>query len=122
MKIIVDMNLSPLWVPLLTTGGYDAQHWSQVGAANAPDAIILAWAVTNNAIVLTHDLDFGTLLAHTHAARPSVIQVRTQDVLPQTLGSLVLDALAAYEPLLITGALIIIDAQKVRARILPLHR
>lgn len=38
----------------------------------------MAWALTNDYIVFTHDLDFGTLLAITQADAPSVIQVRSQ--------------------------------------------
>ena len=37
MRLLVDMNLSPFWVPFLTAQGYQAVHWSTVGAANAPD-------------------------------------------------------------------------------------
>jgi len=42
----------------------------------------MAWARANGHVVFTHDLDFGTTLALTHAAGPSVIQVRGQNVLP----------------------------------------
>jgi predicted nuclease of predicted toxin-antitoxin system len=45
----------------------------------------MAWARENGHVVLTHDLDFGTLLALTRANGPSVVQVRAQDVLPQHL-------------------------------------
>ncbi len=42
----------------------------------------MEWAKTNSHIVFTHDLDFGAILAATNAIAPSVIQVRTQDVMP----------------------------------------
>jgi hypothetical protein len=44
MKLLVDMNLSPRWVHLLTAAGIEAAHWSTLGAANAPDAEIMAFA------------------------------------------------------------------------------
>lgn len=28
MKLLVDMNLSPLWVDVLKGAGHDALHWS----------------------------------------------------------------------------------------------
>ena len=37
MKIIIDMNLSPLWVIYFLENGVEAQHWSSVGNPNDPD-------------------------------------------------------------------------------------
>jgi predicted nuclease of predicted toxin-antitoxin system len=57
MKLIVDMNLSPRWVDLLLSEGFDAVHWSSIGAMDAPDTTIMAYAHDNDYVVLTHDLD-----------------------------------------------------------------
>jgi predicted nuclease of predicted toxin-antitoxin system len=38
----------------------------------------------------TNDLDFGTLLALSQQAKPSVVQDRTNDVLPGAIGEIVL--------------------------------
>ena len=57
MKLLVDMNLSPRWIALLTTSGFEALHRSTVGQANARDTEIMAWAAANGYVVLTHDLD-----------------------------------------------------------------
>lgn len=37
MKIIIDMNLSPEWVSVLESAGYEAVHWSTVGQPQATD-------------------------------------------------------------------------------------
>ena len=37
MKLLVDMNLSPSWVDRLARHGFEAVHWSTIGAATAPD-------------------------------------------------------------------------------------
>jgi len=50
----------------------------------------MSWARERDHVVLTHDLDFTALLAASQAAGPSVVQVRAQDVLPETLAPLVL--------------------------------
>ena len=60
MKLLINMNLSPRWTDMLATEGLQATHWSSVGANNAPDTEIMAFAATNDYIVLTHDLDFST--------------------------------------------------------------
>jgi predicted nuclease of predicted toxin-antitoxin system len=61
MKIIVDMCLSPKWVEALNAAGFEARHWSSLGAGNAPDSTIFAFARRDGSVVLTADLDFGTL-------------------------------------------------------------
>lgn len=120
MKLLIDMNLSPLWRAVFERHGWEAIHWSSVGDPHAPDRVIMDWARVNGYVVLTHDLDFGALLAVTHAEGPSVIQVRTQDVTPDHLAPIVINALRQYSALLEAGALIIVDEAKARARILPL--
>ena len=120
LRIVVDMNLSVEWIPLLERAGWSAVHWSAIGDPRAEDATIMAWAVTNRHVVLTHDLDFGTTLALTHAGGPSVIQVRGQRVLPEHVGSIVLAALKQYEADLSAGALVVVEQAKSRVRVLPL--
>jgi len=70
MKILVDMNLSPLWVQFLASHGFEVLHWSTVGEASAPDTEIMAFAADNGYVVFTHDRDFGMLLAAQKANGP----------------------------------------------------
>ena len=51
MKILVDMNLSPDWVTVLTNHGITAVHWSTVGDPRAPDDLIMDWARANGYVV-----------------------------------------------------------------------
>ena len=120
LSILVDMNLTPEWVPFFAANGRAATHWQTVGARDAPDDDLMAWARANGCIVFTHDLDFGTALALTHATGPGVIQSRGQRVLPEQVGRLILDALAAHEQSLADGALIVLELKKSRVRVLPL--
>jgi predicted nuclease of predicted toxin-antitoxin system len=120
VKILIDMNLSPDWVPFLQQHGWSAVHWSAVGDPRANDRVLLDWARTNNHIVFTHDLDFGTTLALTHATGPSVLQVRTQEPLPDRIGPVVIAALRQHDADLAAGALLVVDAARLRVRILPL--
>ncbi|MBG1241845.1 DUF5615 family PIN-like protein [Nostoc sp. NZL] len=122
MKILIDMNLSPDWVAVFEKYNISAVHWSTVGDPREKDSIIMEWARTNGYIVFTHDLDFGSLLAATDVDTPSVIQVRTQDVLPKSIGNLVISALNQFESLLETGALVTVDQAQSRVRILPIRR
>ena len=121
MKILVDMNLFPEWVPALKGQGWEAIHWSRIGNPGAPDKEILTWAKSNAHIVLTHDLDFGAILAATGWRSPSVIQLRVQDVNPQHIQNLVTQVMHQFRQYLQEGALISIDEKRPRVRILPLN-
>lgn len=122
MRLLINMNLSPTWCDYFEQAGYQAIHWSRVGDARATDRSITAWANENGYVIFTHDLDFGTILAVTNADGPSVIQVREHDVLPDTMGETVLQALEQFEDFLQAGALITINRASRRARILPFKR
>ena len=116
------MNIPPSWVFVFETAGYQAVHWSTIGDIKAKDSTIMFWAVNNGYIIFTHDLDFGTLLAISEADTPSVIQVRTQDVFPDRLGKIVLNALKKFQAELEQGALITVNEAKAKARMLPIKR
>ena len=119
MKILIDMNLPPRWAKVFAAESWEALHWSAVGAPTASDREIMAWARDNDYIVFTHDLDFSALLATTQGEGPSVIQVRTQNVLPEAIGTLVINAMKQFQHELEKGALITIDPHRARSRILP---
>ncbi len=118
--LLVDMNLSPEWVVELTSHGRSAVHWSTIGDPSAEDSAIMAWALANGYVVFTHDLDFSTMLALTHATGPSVLQVRGQSVLPEDIGPVVMAALRQHDAALAAGALVVVDLKKTRVRVLPL--
>jgi predicted nuclease of predicted toxin-antitoxin system len=120
MKLLVDMNLSPRWVAVLAGAGIETAHWSALGANNAPDSEIMAYARANGYVVLTHDLDFGAILAATQDEKPSVVQIRADDVSPDVIGKLVISALRQMASELEDGALITVDQSHTRLRILPL--
>ncbi|MFZ4482287.1 MAG: DUF5615 family PIN-like protein [Rhodoferax sp.] len=121
MKLLIDMNLAPRWVALLADAGIHATHWSTIGAYSAPDTEIMAWARANDYIVLTHDLDFGAILAATHGEKPSVVQVRAEDVSPDVIGMQVIAALRQMASELEDGALLTVEQSRTRMRLLPLQ-
>jgi predicted nuclease of predicted toxin-antitoxin system len=118
----VDMNLSPSWIDRLARHGLEAVHWSTVGAATAPDNEILAWANEHEFVLITNDLDFSAILAAGAANGPSVVQIRTQDLLSDIVVSIVAQALEAHSQDIERGALLSIDEAGSRVRLLPLRR
>lgn len=121
MNLLVDMNLSPKWAGFLAAAGFAAHHWSALGAATAPDVEIMRHARDHDFVVLTSDLDFGTILAVTHGDKPSVVQIRSDDLTIESIGKQVIEALHQLADELKRGALVTIEPQRTRLRILPLH-
>ena len=119
MKFLIDMNLPPEWVNVFEQHGWHAIHWQEVGDPRASDKSIMAWARQNGYVVFTRDLDFGTLLATTFTNTRSVIQVRAKDIMPQTLGNLLMEVLREHESVLDSGALLTVTEDRTRVRILP---
>jgi predicted nuclease of predicted toxin-antitoxin system len=120
VKILIDMSLTPAWVDFFATRQMESVHWSQVGNPKALDPEIMAFARENRLVVFTHDLDFGNILAVTHARGPSVIQARIEDPVPATIGEAVVSAIVANVAYLERGALVTLDPDKLRVRILPI--
>ncbi len=120
MKILIDMNLSPEWVPFLEQAGFVCAHWSVVGDPRAPDPELMAWARAQGYVVFTHDLDFGALLAATRGHGPSVLQVRVNCPTPKMVGADVVRVLRLRSEILERGALVTIDKAHERVRILPI--
>ncbi len=119
MTLLVDMNLAPRLAQLLVQAGVEAVHWVQCGPGTAPDVDIMAYAHERGWIVVTHDLDFTAILAATGAVGPSVVQVRGLDVTPEALvGPLVSAVWQCAEPLA-RGAILTLDAKRLRVRLLP---
>ena len=121
MKLLVDMNLSPSWVDRLAGHGFEAVHWFTLGAATAADSEILTWANEHGFVVITNDLDFSAILAASARATPSVVQIRSQDLLSDEVVSTVIHALDAHRDHIERGALLSIDEAATRVGVLPLR-
>jgi predicted nuclease of predicted toxin-antitoxin system len=121
MKILIDMNLSPRWQKFLTEAGLQAAHWSELGAGDASDLDIMAHAAAHDYIVLTHDLDFAAILAATHGKKPSVVQIRAEQLAPDLIGSHIVSALRQLAVELDYGALVTVEPKRTRMRVLPLR-
>jgi predicted nuclease of predicted toxin-antitoxin system len=120
MKLLIDMNLSPRWVEVLANAGFDAMHWSSLGAYNALDSEIMLYAKANDYVVLTHDLDFSAILAATQGEKPSVVQIRAADVSAEAIDKYVIAALRQMATELESGALLTVEPSRIRLRVLPL--
>ena len=123
MKLLVDANLSPRLVTLLTQAGHDVTHVFDLGMGEADDETILARALVEDRAVVTADTDFVTMLALTGAELPSVVLVRRGT--GRQVAALVSLLVANVEPLdaeIRKGSIVVVEADRVRVRSLPIER
>jgi predicted nuclease of predicted toxin-antitoxin system len=122
MRVLVDMNLTHRWVDYLSGAGFDAVHWSSVGAATAKDQELCDYAREHVYVLLTNDLDFPRILAHTRQAAPSIILLRGEPLVPEARGRALIHAIEECRMDLDRGAILTLDwTGRPRARVLPLR-
>jgi predicted nuclease of predicted toxin-antitoxin system len=121
MKLLIDMNLSPAWVGYLVSEGFEAAHWSSVGDPTASDRQLTDYAQAGGWVILTHDLDFGAILAASGRAGPSVMQIRADDLSLDAIGAAVVAAMRQLTESLTAGALVTVEPARTRVSILPLR-
>jgi predicted nuclease of predicted toxin-antitoxin system len=122
MRLPIDMNPTPRWVQQLRDGGHVAVHWSAAGDPAASDRQICAYARGHGYVVITNDLDFPQIPAHTRESGPSVVLLRGEPLVPETRGAALLQALEDCAAKPAQGAMVSLDwSGQPRARVLPLR-
>jgi predicted nuclease of predicted toxin-antitoxin system len=122
VRFLVDANLSPRVAELLTVAGHDAVAVRDLGLQTAPDDEIIDRALADDRVVISHDTDFGTLLAVRRLTKPSFILIRSSDPLTaEDVAELIKANLAAMADDLDSGAIITFARGHLRSRQLPLR-
>ena len=122
MKFLLDENTPPSLVTRLVGMGHEARHIIRMGWASTKDRRILELAAETDEIILTHDLDFGTLLALSGSAKPSVIQFRLKRPRVEDMAAFLETYLPELENDLTEGVLVTADERMFKIRRLPIKR
>jgi predicted nuclease of predicted toxin-antitoxin system len=120
MKFITDVSIPTAVVEPLRGSGHNVVRARDLQMERADDADIMARARDEGRIVVTHDVDFGDLLAASGDRLPSVIVLRVRAGLPALQAKRLAAALDRYSLELEHGALAVVTAGRVRLRTLPL--
>jgi len=120
MRFLADMGISHLVTQALCEDNHNALHLRDEGLQRLPDVEILKKACNENRILLTHDLDFGYLLAISGECTPSVILFRTSSMRPDDVIKCLRHAIKHHAQDLQNGAFITITDSGTRARRLPI--
>ncbi len=121
MKLLIDESLQHELTHILTEAGHDAVHVTDLDLNGAADDDVLATAAQTGRIVVTADTDFGTLLALSNAAGPSVILLRRQGRRAPERAQTVLTVLKLVAGQLTGGAVVTVEGSRLRIRQLPIR-
>ena len=120
MKFLADMGISPCVVEELRQKGHDAVHLAEQGLNRMVDGDILQKARAEERVLLTHDLDFGELLAASGGKLPSVIIFRLKDMRAPNVSKHLFSIIKGQSEALNQGAVLSVTEQRVRIRTLPI--
>lgn len=120
MKFLANMGISPRVVDELRKKEHDAIHLVEEGLSRLPDGEILEKARLENRILLTHDLDFGELLAASGGELPSVVIFRLNDMRAPNVSKHLFSIINQQTEALKIGAVLSVTEKKVRVRKLPI--
>lgn len=120
MNFLADMGISRLVVEDLRQKGHDAIHLAEQGLQKMADGEILQKARQESRILLTHDLDFGELLAASGGVLPSVVIFRLKDMRAANVSNHLLSIINQQSGPLQKGAILSVTEQRVRIRTLPI--
>lgn len=115
MKFLADMGISPHVVEKLQAEGYQAVHLYELDLMKMSDADIQKARKEKN-IVLTHDLDFGELLAASGGELPSVVIFRLKDMRAANVNLHLSSLLKLHTESLKKGVICSVSEGKVRIR------
>ena len=119
MKLLLDMGLARSTAAFLRAQGHDAVHLREQGLQRLSDDHIVQKALAENRIILTHDLDFGRIVALSSKRWPSVITFRLEDMRAVQVNRHLGYALDRFADDLDAGALISVRDEAIRVRRLP---
>ena len=92
-----------------------------VGDGAASDREVFQWAGRHGFVVLTHDLDFGRILALAGGRSPSVVLLRAHRLLPAESTPMLVKVLRRHAADIAKGAVVVLSADQERVRLLPLQ-
>ncbi len=121
MRFLADMGISPRTVGFLRQQGHETTHLHEEGLDCLEDPSILGKAREEGRVLLTHDLDFGELIAASGAQLPSVVVFRLRNMSPESVNRYLQSIIAQYGDVLEKGAIVSVTEGRIRVRFLPLQ-
>ena len=120
IRFLLDMGVAQSTAELLRSSGFDAVHLLEQSLERLPDEEIVAKAIEEHRIIVTHDLDFARIVALSRRSVPSIITLRLTNMTPANVNSAMRSALDEAMLSLEHGALLALTDRGTRVRQLPI--
>ena len=121
MRFLADMCISPRVIAFLRDKGHDGLHLRDDHLERAKDPVVLEKARSEERILLTHDLDFGELMAASSYRLPSVIIFRLRDMRPHRVNEYLQRIISDHSESLEKGVIISVTENRIRVRLLTIQ-
>jgi len=122
MRFLANAGISPKTVQFLRRAGHDAVHVRELGLQRATDREVADRAGAEGRVLLTFDLDFGSVLALNVVDRPSVVIFRLSDERAESVNRRLETVLAEQGKALEAGSLVLVEDARYRVRRLPIRK
>ena len=119
-RFLLDMGLAQSTGELLRSQGHEVVHLRDQGLERLPDDLIVAKALDEERTIITHDLDFGRIVALSGQKVPSVVTFRLSNMTPVRVNTVMVAVLAEAGSALERGALVTVTDLGIRIRNLPI--
>ena len=117
MKLFLDENLPRSAVKELKSLGFEVEHTSEVGLRGASDKEISSYAKKQNAILITKDLEFGSIIIYPKGSHYGLIVLRLPDYFnSQDIIRVLTDFLQQINAADLIGKLIVLEIGRYRIR------
>ena len=116
------MGISPATGTYLAEIGNDTIHLLNEHMETAIDSEILNKALHEKRIILTHDLDFGKLLATAGTKSPSVVIFRLKNMRPENVNRFCDRIIDRFADALEKGAILSVGDKRIRCHLLPISK
>jgi predicted nuclease of predicted toxin-antitoxin system len=120
MQWLPDMGVSRRVAEWLRQQGHDAVHLRDLQRHRLSDDLIFEKASRENRIVLTFDVDFGDIAAHS-ALDVCVVIVRLRNARATNVIARLQKVLVDHESDLATNCIVTVEESRIRVRKLPIQ-
>jgi len=121
MNFLLNMNVHREMTAPLKQRGHVCRHVGDIDMSRATDTEIVAEAKRTGEVIITHDLDYGHLLAFSGERAPSVIILRLRDLRTDEIMSRMDAVWKEIESPLLQGAIVSLSDKSLRIRNLPIE-
>ena len=121
MNFLLNMNIDRNMTAPLEQRGHVCRHAGDISMSRATDTEIVAEAKRTGEVIVTHDLDYGHLLAFSGERAPSVIILRLRDLRTNEIMSRFDAVWGEIESSLMEGAIVSLSDKSLRIRKLPIE-